>query len=195
MRVTEEFSTYESNGMTTEGLFAAPHAHKMSTPPQPPFSRNANNYDCANVLSKLLFAILHHMGSLRISVAILLMTLVLLGGLGASHFGLNMKMQMDGSMSSNCFMPGMTAALCQMNPLEHIASWQSMFTMLPSQNDIVSLLLLLLTSLLGLAWIGRIPIRAPSPRISTAQRFRREPFPPNPLQELFSSGILNPKLF
>lgn len=54
-----------------------------------------------------------------------------------------------GGVVSNCpFMVGETA-LCGMNVLDHIASWQAMFTSLPAQLSTIVLLLLALV----LSWV------------------------------------------
>ena len=112
---------------------------------------------------------------------------------------MDMAMGMDGQMSSgNCFMPGMTEVLCQMNPLEHIASWQSMFTAIPSQNDFVLLLLALLALALGAFFIRSYHSTAPPEILVLQPAFayykRRIPIV-HPLQEAFSNGILHPKIF
>lgn len=116
--------------------------------------------------------------------------------LGLSHA--NMPMGEDGNMTmSNCpFMSGQ-AVVCNMDPLEHIAAWQNMFTSIP-QQDIATLLLILLASLaLVFIWTRqrrRIPI---TDSLSTLGRVRAKEYIPiaNSLQELFSNGILNPKLY
>ncbi|RJQ35321.1 hypothetical protein C4568_01105 [Candidatus Parcubacteria bacterium] len=121
-----------------------------------------------------------------------------LGFLGLSHT--SMAMGQDGQMNSgNCFMPGMTEALCQMNPLEHIASWQSMFTAVPSQSDIILLLLALLALALGalfLAHRSSAPPRAVPVLQQKLSLYFKQRIPiVLPLQEAFSNGILNPKIF
>jgi len=66
-------------------------------------------------------------------------------------FGLlqiNMYMStMDGK--ANCPFSGHSIAICQMNPMEHVQEWQSMFTTLPTKNalSILSVLLSLLVLL------------------------------------------------
>jgi len=99
--------------------------------------------------------------------------------------------------SSGCFMPGMTASLCQMSPLEHIAVWQDMFTAVSNQLDGLALILLLIATLVG----GLVLIRRAAYLTITAD-FQFHPvyraadtIPLNPLQELFSNGILHSKVF
>lgn len=120
---------------------------------------------------------------------------ILLSSVGL--FSPDMAMNSDGQMSSNCpFMPGMTS-LCQMNPLEHIAAWQSMFSTIPNQQDVLTILLLFLASL---AFSLFLIHKATYPPIISDLRARfvhnwTRTSVTNPLQELFSSGILNPKIF
>jgi hypothetical protein len=136
---------------------------------------------------------------LKFSKVILLfaiLTFFSVGFLGLGHT--NMTMSPSEEMpSGKCFMPGMTEVMCQMNPFEHIAAWQSMFTAVPSQNDV----LLLLVALLALA-LGALCITSRStapPKVSTSQplfSYHRRRIPIfDPLQEAFSNGILHPKIF
>ena len=112
------------------------------------------------------------------------------------HFTMNMSMDADGNMSMmDCYMPGMTA-VCTMSPLEHIARWQGMFASTPAQSLTLSLLLLVLAVVLGFICIKQThspPLALQKARLSP----RRRKYVPlhSSLQELFSSGILNPKLF
>lgn len=119
-----------------------------------------------------------------------------LGVFCMSHSTMNMGP--DGSMTmSNCpFMSGQ-AVVCNMNPLEHIAAWQSMFVTTLQQNG--SDLLALFFAALALMLIGARLLR-PKLQPETALAFSiirsREVSLPLPLfQELFSNGILNPKVF
>ncbi len=120
---------------------------------------------------------------------------LLAGTLGLSHFGMNMKMDMDGNMDmSDCFMPGM-AAICNMNLLEHITTWQHAFLAPPQQYSVLSLLLLFIFAL----GAGRVRWQYPPPKdvyqFSWGYRAQSYSLPATPLQELFSDGVLNPKLF
>lgn len=58
-----------------------------------------------------------------------------------------------GAMDSCFFMVGETA-LCEMNVLDHIASWQAMFTALPAELSTIVLLLLSLVPLL--VWLRHL---------------------------------------
>lgn len=112
---------------------------------------------------------------------------------GFSQFGMNMDMQ-DGMI--NCpFMPGHSAVICQMNPLEHIQEWQNMFIALPmSVISILIFVILLLFVLKRFKFWDTLQIPEISnfySKFSFSDNFKAF----NPLQEAFSQGILNPKLF
>lgn len=112
--------------------------------------------------------------------------------LGVSQFG--MGMEMNGKMV-NCPFTSHSMSICKMNPLEHIEEWQSMFTTLPAK-DIISIisLLLVVIALTTLSFWGRFSI--PDIRYLHSRLFSKNKFHiPNPLEEAFSQGILNPKLF
>src|SRR3989344_381758 len=111
-------------------------------------------------------------------------------------FSPDMAMISDGQMSSKCpFMPGM-ASLCQMNPLEHIAAWQSMFAAIPNQSDILTVLFLLALAL-GATLLVRANWSMAPPKILVSQPsftyYKRYIPIMSPLQEAFSDGILHPK--
>ena len=119
---------------------------------------------------------------------------LLMGVFGLSHAG--MTMDADGHMTMDTcpFMSGM--GICTMSPLEHVAMWQSMFTSTSHELNQILVVLVLMISVLGIAWIRYV---FPPPRELVRQRTYysyREHVPViTVLQELFSSGILNPKLF
>lgn len=112
-------------------------------------------------------------------------------------FGLfQISMHME-STTGNCpFAPNHPMSICQMNPMEHIQEWQSMFTMLPVGN--MSLIIFTLLALITISYLKfwnrfstpepSFSILNPSPSLLSFQIF-------NPLKELFSKGILNPKIF
>ncbi len=126
-----------------------------------------------------------------IGIAIVTLTFLLLGSFGVLHFGM---MPPDGQMSGCPFMGG--GAVCRMDPLEHLAAWQSAFTVTIPGQSVASLVLLLLLSLLLLRH-GRH--RFPRKKILPTRDFRVPHrvrfFFHHPLQEAFSDGILHPKLF
>ena len=115
---------------------------------------------------------------------------LLVSFLSLSHFG----MGMDGDMPmSHCpFMNEM--AICDMNPLQHIGVWQSLFANILSPENVIFILLLLIVAALPLSRL----FFSPPKEIRTWHRFvsNRERVPiPSLFQLLFSEGILNPKLF
>lgn len=119
-----------------------------------------------------------------------------LGLLGMSYS--NMSMGPDGSMTmTNCPLMTGQAVVCNMNLLQHIAAWQSMFVTTLQQNGSDLLALLLAALALTLIWTRLLrPKLQPEPALAFAVIKSREISLPSPLfQELFSSGILNPKLF
>jgi len=109
--------------------------------------------------------------------------------------GLTYGMPMDSSgQMSNCPFLGVTA-LCKMNPMEHMAAWQNMFAAVPSKTapELAALLLLALFVVAFLKDIWNSKKLELVPVFS--QRFREKTFVvSSPLQELFSSGILHPKI-
>lgn len=113
--------------------------------------------------------------------------------------GLN-SMGTMGSMgqAARCPFSDHSMSICKMNPLEHIQEWQSMFTMVPSKDALSSLLsvLLALLVLLGLKFLRKFSIHD-KPRLETYTTpfYLRSNLIFNPLQEAFSNGILNPKIF
>ena len=122
--------------------------------------------------------------------------LLLAGSFGLPHLGMTMEMDMDGNMTmSDCYMPGMTV-ICNMTPLEHIAGWQSIFTSVPAQNSVSILLLLIAAVVIGFTWITQMHSPPVDRQRLLVYSRQREYFPlHSQLQELFSQGILNPKLF
>lgn len=118
-----------------------------------------------------------------------------------SYFGvatMDMRMSHDGTMASGCpFMPDM-ATLCQMQPLEHIAAWQSAFEATPNLHTALAVLLLLLSCVFTAVSLCPRPIpqlRKVLLHTSAHTYYRRQIPIAHPLQEAFSNGILHPKLF
>ncbi len=86
-----------------------------------------------------------------------------------------------------CPVMGMSA-ICQMNPLEHLGKWQAMFTALPLEIILFAFALLFL--LVNMTFV-KLFARSPPPRPNSTQ-FN---FFKSPLQEAFSDGLLNPKIY
>ena len=113
---------------------------------------------------------------------------------GLAHF--NMNMGMDGKMSmSDCPFTAGSSSLCTMSPLEHISNWQNMFTAIPHQDTVLQFLLVL--SMLFFSFIFFRQVFSPPKNnfYLNRHRQRRHIFLITYLEEAFSSGILNPKLF
>ncbi len=115
--------------------------------------------------------------------------------LGFGYFHVKNMGSMDIQVPGCPFMID-TSVVCSMNPLQHIEAWQHLFTAIPSVG-ITALILLLSALALCISPVfsqflkhPRVEslFRIPAPR--TLNVFRQ-----NYLQEIFSQGILNPKLF
>src|SRR3989344_1021898 len=114
-----------------------------------------------------------------------LIAFLFLGFFGLSHS--SMAMGEDGTMMSNCPLMSGQAVVCNMNPLEHIAAWQSMFTSLPQQDNTAVILLLLAALVIAFLWTRLRWQSIDDARISARSFVRREYVPlATPLQELFS---------
>ena len=103
-----------------------------------------------------------------------------------------LSMDEQGNMPSCPYMNG--AAVCKMNPLEHVAAWQSMFTALPVSTGLIAVLLFALLALvfIRIAW----SVHTVEPALLYNHRFRnRPPISRHSLQEAFAKGILNTKAF
>lgn len=116
----------------------------------------------------------------------------LVGFLGLGQF--SMGTDTNREMLSCPFM-GVTA-LCQMGLLEHIATWQNMFTNLPVKNVFNFLALLLFFFLLVFSLRNFRGVHRNVPLCSRINIFGiGKPTFRGFLQEAFSDGILNPRLF
>ena len=99
--------------------------------------------------------------------------------------------------NANCLFGGHPEAICQMNLIEHIHEWQSMFRTLPARD----VLLYLFTFVMFISFIfqkfwNKFSIHNTSLLFSRPIHVLRDSFQVfDPIQEAFSSGILNPKSF
>ncbi len=127
-------------------------------------------------------------------LSILVFTLIFLGAMFGGLFHVTMGMDMTGNMSGCPFMTH-EEVVCSMSVLDHIGLWQSAF------SAVVPSLTLLLSAL-----VAAVLVLSVAPNLLLKQKFREPPLPREllhrtylysyrPLQELFSSGILHPKLF
>ncbi len=123
------------------------------------------------------------MKALKTSIGILILTAYLMVG------GFMMIGSMQHHEMSGCpFMPG-EQAICQMDAFAHISAWQSMFASTVPTTFIIALLAVAIL----LAWQSWWPPPLQIIRSSLYERRRELAFIPL-LQQLFSDGILNPKI-
>jgi len=119
---------------------------------------------------------------------------ILLGAMFLSLFSMSSGMDMSGGMSDCPFMSH-GEVLCPMNVADHIGAWQSVF------QAVAPTIVLLLAVALAVATVASVaphlllPRYKPIPIIRRRLRERTYTFSYRPLQELFSNGILHPKLF
>jgi hypothetical protein len=89
-----------------------------------------------------------------------------------------------------------SAVMCSMDPIQHITAWQHMFTATPEFGALLLLALIIAIALARtnlLSWLWKIPeLELTHRRIPrSVERYNSRSY----LQEIFSQGILNPKLF
>jgi hypothetical protein len=123
------------------------------------------------------------MSTLKKTIGILLLTAYVFTG------GYFLMGTMDHHEMSGCpFMPG-EQAICQMDAFDHISAWQSTFAaVLPTV-----LILVIIAAAIILTWRHWYPPPDSIPILTFYQR-RAETTIVSLYQELFSSGILNPKI-
>lgn len=126
-----------------------------------------------------------------VSIAILA---VFLGAMFASLFHMSTGMNMAGGMTDCPFMES-GEVICPMNLADHISAWKAAFV--SAAPTIVTIMLVAG----AVAFIASAtpflftPRRKPIPVRLNALRTRTYSFSYRPLQELFSNGVLHPKLF
>lgn len=127
-------------------------------------------------------------------VATTILTLLFLGVMFGGLFHISSGMSMDGNTSGCPFMLH-SETLCSMNVLDHVGEWKSVFLgMMPT----LTLLLSALVSVLVVLSVAPNLLQRRKYRVLVVLKDSTERvywFPYHPLQELFSSGILHPKLF
>ena len=115
-----------------------------------------------------------------------------LGTFGLPHLGMTMKMDMDGHMKmSDCLMPGMTA-ICNMTPIEHAASWKSMFTNVLLHYGSTLLFLLLA---FAIAWYLSHRVYKPERREEFIRRYRNRETGFDSLRLAIADGVVHSKAF
>lgn len=118
----------------------------------------------------------------------------LLGSMFVSLYLLSIGMNMTGSMSDCPFMTH-EEVLCPMDLIDHLNAWKSAFvTVAPA---VTTLFFVLGVVVLVLAAVPQFLFtrRKPIPVLQRQLRERTYAFSYRLLQELFSNGILNPKVF
>jgi|GEM_PF-281210 len=119
---------------------------------------------------------------------------IFLGALFASLFHMSTGMNMTGDMTDCPFMEG-GEVLCQMNLADHMGAWKDAFV---SAIPTIVTLLVATGAIVFVASANPFFFgsnRKPIPIRLNAHHPRTYSFSYRPLQELFSSGILHPKLF
>jgi len=95
-----------------------------------------------------------------------------------------------------CPFSAQSSSVCAMTPVEHIQAWQSMFAALPLSEMVTLFSLLLAGIFFARAFRSQaIDLFALSSRQGYRFAYATQYVAPRPLQEAFSTGILNPKLF
>lgn len=118
---------------------------------------------------------------------------VLLGAMFLSLFSMFSGMDMAGGMSGCPFMSH-GEVLCPMNVADHIGAWQSVFQAI-TPTIVLLLAVVVVATITSVAPHLLLPRYKPIPIIQRRLRERTYAFSHRPLQELFSNGILHPKLF
>ncbi|MFA5987597.1 MAG: hypothetical protein WC797_03030 [Candidatus Paceibacterota bacterium] len=106
------------------------------------------------------------------------------------------QMRPDHTMGG-CLLNGQVE-LCTMNFSEHIALWQSLLISLPEEGGLLSVILLIVILVVAIAARWYFDSEIFEDYTSRRSIFKRQYFRTNlydPLNEAFSQGILNPKIY
>jgi hypothetical protein len=119
---------------------------------------------------------------------------IVTGTMFLSLFHMSMGMDMSGGMTDCLFMER-GEVICPMDIAEHLAAWKSVFLAVAP-----TLILMFIVSGVVIAWATKAPhllvrILHRPPLFLKYYKDKTHTFSSRPLQELFSSGILHPKLF
>lgn len=133
-------------------------------------------------------------------LAVFFLTLGFFAFVTLSIFGLGhmsgMTANENGDMAE-CIFTG-KVMLCKMSIIEHISLWQSMLTVMPQEN---LMLLALLTLFMAVIFMTKniLVLLCLSRVEALTRRLYLKEHPDfslfNPLKEVFSQGILNPKIY
>jgi len=154
-------------------------------------ARNKQKFKTFLILKLRYNHIMKQSQSTKILLSLTILMFVFISTFGILHMGMNMGP--NGKMSDCPFAPG-GSSICTMTPLEHIGAVQSMFTTLPAEKVMMSLFALLLSAALIFSYFSR---SISPPKLLSYQYIRHRDYIPlhSFLQEAFSRGILNPKIF
>lgn len=120
--------------------------------------------------------------------------LLFLGTMFFSLFHMSMGMDMSAGMTDCPFMAN-SEVICAMNVSDHIGAWKSVFL---STVSTLTMLLAVAGVAVFIASVAPNLLRKidyASPSLQRWLEIRTYSFSYRPLQELFSNGILHPKLF
>lgn len=126
--------------------------------------------------------------TLTLTISVFTIWMLLFG-----FFEFGMEMNMD-SPTANCPFGGHSMSICKMNPMEHIQEWQSMFTTL-STKDALAFIFVLFFILTLLKFRYRFSLSLLPQLNHTRPFYVNRILISSPLEEAFSNGILNPKVF
>lgn len=115
-----------------------------------------------------------------------------LGAMFVSLFHMSMGMDISGAMSDCPFMSH-EEVLCPMNLAEHIDAWKTAFVAI--EPTLVLFLAFVVLFVVSVAPFLFAPKRETMPILYRQFLQKRYTYSYRPLQELFSNGILHPKLF
>lgn len=127
-------------------------------------------------------------------ITALVFILLFLGAMFGGLLHMTMGMDMAGNMTGCPFMSN-GEVLCSMNTLDHISAWQSAFAAVAPSFALLLLALGAVAIVLAVAPNLLLRQRYQIRQLPRDVRERIYTFSYRPLQELFSSGILHPKLF
>lgn len=127
-------------------------------------------------------------------ISILAFTLLFLGAMFGGLFHMAMGMDMAGKMSDCPFMAH-GEVLCQMSVFDHLNAWQTTF--LAATPSLTMLLVALVAAVVVISIAPNLLLKHTfrEPSLSKELRHRTYSYSYRVLQELFSNGILHPKLF
>jgi len=127
----------------------------------------------------------------KLLTSTIIVVFLLVGAAGVSYSNAIMGHEAMGMMG--CPMMGHDAAVCPMNPLAHIAAWQTMFAAIPVQSAVMVLLLLL-----ALFFVSRLKqylwLLHPSPQ-PVYLSYDPDVVSHDPVRRFIFRGLMHPKIF